>query len=41
MDENNNNHELEDSHGSGFISTIIFLASTIVVMILVRHFLNY
>lgn len=39
MDENNN--ELKESHGSGFISTLVFLAIATVIMILLRHFLNY
>lgn len=31
----------KEAHGSGFWSTLIFMAAAIVVMVLLRHFLNY
>lgn len=40
MEEEKNN-SLKESHGSGFLSTLIFMAVAIAVMIMLRHYLNY
>ena len=39
MDNENNSYK--EAHGSGFISTIVFMIVAVVVMIVLRHFLNY
>lgn len=39
MDNENSNYK--EAHGSGFISTIVFMVVAVVVMIVLRHFLNY
>lgn len=39
MDEEKNS--LKEAHGSGFMSTIIFMVVAIAVMVLLRNFLNY
>lgn len=41
MDEENNNSGLKEAHGSGVISTVIFMIVAIALMILIRYFLNY
>ena len=43
MEEEKNN-SLKESRGSGFLSTLIFMAGgavAIAVMIVLRHYLNY
>lgn len=37
----NENSSYKEAHGSGFISTIVFMIVAVVVMIVLRHFLNY
>ncbi len=39
MEEEKNS--LKEAHGSGFMSTLIFMAVAIAVMIMLRHYLNY
>ncbi len=36
-----NKNTLTENHGSGLISTLIFMAIAIFTMILLRYFLNY
>lgn len=37
----NKENTYKESHGSGFISTLIFMVAAVGVMILLRHILNY
>lgn len=39
--DNKNDNSLKEAHGSGFISTIVFMIVAVAVMILLRHYLNY
>ena len=32
---------LKEAHGSGLISTLVFLAAAICIMVALRYFLNY
>lgn len=38
--ENNDKTGLQESHGTGVLSTMIFMVVTIVVMILLKNFLG-
>lgn len=38
--ENNDKSSLQESHGTGVISTMIFMILTIVAMILLKNFLG-
>ncbi len=35
------NETYKEAHGSGFISTIIFMVVAVVVMVALRYFLHY
>ena len=37
----NNNETYKEAHGSGFISTIVFMIVAVTVMIALRYFLHY
>lgn len=39
MDNENSNYE--EAHGSGLISTIVFMIVAVVVMVALRYFLHY
>lgn len=42
--ENNENtlsEKYKDSHGSGVISTMVFMAVGVIMMMLIKHFLHY
>ena len=37
----NEKKNYKEAHGSGFLSTIIFMVVAVAIMIALKHFLNY